>query len=125
MKFHKLVKLSHKMLDLPDVQNRHFSFILMKNNILSMGHNTGYKTHPLAKRYGHRFNAIHSELAAVKNFPYPPSLLGKCKIVNIRIMANGNLGMSKPCKHCSKLLQDFDLTNVWYTNKQGQFEKIT
>ena len=123
MKFKKLVKLSRQMLDLPDSRRKHFSYILMNNRVVSVGYNLGFKTHPLANRYHYRFNAIHSELSAIKNFPYPPSLLNKCKMVNIRIMADKSVGMSKPCGKCAKLLCDFDLTNVWFTNRQGQFEK--
>uniref|UniRef100_A0A6M3LX63 Putative CMP/dCMP deaminase zinc-binding n=1 Tax=viral metagenome TaxID=1070528 RepID=A0A6M3LX63_9ZZZZ len=123
MNFQKLVKLSYSMLDLPDSKYKHFSFILSKNKILSVGYNLGFKSHPLAKQYGYRFNAIHSELKAIQNFPYPPANLSKCKIVNIRIMANNNLGMSRPCFYCSKLLNDFNLTEIWYTNRQGKFEK--
>ena len=124
MSFQKLVKLSYEMLDLPCGRNKHFSFILIRNKILSIGYNLGFKTNPMAKRYGHRFNSIHSELASIKNFPYPPSVLSKCKIVNIRIMKDGTLGMAKPCIYCSKLLADFDLNEIWYTNRQGNFENI-
>ena len=123
MKFPRLVKLSHQMLDLPDSKSKHFSFILIRNKILSVGYNLGYKSNPMAKRYGHRFNSTHAELAVIKNFPYSPSLLSKCKLVNIRIKANGQLSMAKPCKNCANLLRDFDLTDIWYTNWQGEFEK--
>ena len=123
MKFQKLVNLSYKMLDLPDSRSKHFSFILIRNKILSSGFNLGFKTNPLSKKYGYRFNSIHSELKAIKNFPYPPSFLSKCKIVNVRIMANGELGMSKPCKKCQKLLSDFDISDVWYSNRNGEFER--
>jgi len=121
MKLDKLVKLARTMLDLPTSRNRHFSFLLVRNKVLSVGYSLGYTTHPLAKKYGHRFNAIHSELSVIKNFPYPPSLLSKCKIVNIRIMRDGSLGMSRPCKHCQQLLHDLDITDIWYTNEQGEF----
>lgn len=124
MKFNKLVKLSRQMIDLPDSKAKHFSFIMIRNKILSSGYNLGFTTHPLAKKYGHRFNSIHSELAAITNFPFPPVFLSKCKIVNVRIKANGDLGMAKPCKHCACLLADFRLSEVWYTNKQGEFEKV-
>ena len=123
MKFHKLVKLSHQMLDLPDSKSKHFSFIVIRNKILSVGYNLGFKTDPLAKKYKYRFNSTHAELAAIKNFPYPPSNLSKCKLVNIRIKANGELSMAKPCTNCAKLLQDLDLTKIWYTNWQGEFER--
>jgi len=123
MKFSKLVKLSHKMLELPTTTNKHFSFLLIRNKILASGYSIGWKTNPLAKKYGYRFNNIHSEMSVIKNFPYPPAMLSKCTLVNIRIMKSGQLGMARPCHHCSKLLQDFDLTNVWYTNWQGKFEK--
>ena len=123
MKFPKLVNLSRQMLDLPDSKSKHFSFILMRNKILSVGWNLGWKSSPIAKRYGHRFNSTHAELAVIKNFPYPPSLMSKCKLVNIRIKANGQLSMAKPCKHCAKLLEDFNITDIWYTNWHGEFER--
>jgi len=124
MKFQKLVNLSYKMLDLPDSRHKHFSFILIRNKILAVGYNLSYKTNPLAKKYGYYLSSIHSELAAVKNFPYPPSGLSKCKMVNIRIMANNELGMSRPCKNCQRLLKDFDISEVWHTNRDGEFERV-
>jgi len=105
------------MIDLPDARQKHFTFILLKKRVISVGYNLSFKTHPLAGRYGYRFNNIHSELKAIQNFPYPVSLLPKFTFVNIRIMANGMLGMSKPCKCCQKLLLDFNCTQLWYSTK--------
>lgn len=112
------------MLDLPESRFKHFSFILMRNKTLSVGYNLGFTTHPLAKKYGYRFSSIHSELKAIKNFPYSLDVLSKCKMVNIRIMKNKKLGMAKPCHICSKLLLDFELNEIWYTDEKGKFKLV-
>lgn len=100
-------------------KHRHISFIIYKNRIVSIGYSQARKTDPMAKRYGHRFSSIHSELHSIKKFPFRPSKLAKCMMVNIRIMANGSIGISKPCENCQKLLIDFGLKAVYYTNRKG------
>lgn len=119
---HKLLSLARDLIHNAD-KHRHVSFILYKSNIISIGYSQSHKTDPLANKYGYRFNSIHSELQAIKRFPFPPSKLTRCTIVNVRVMANGNFGMSKPCINCQKLLKDFGLRTVYYTNRQGNLTK--
>jgi deoxycytidylate deaminase len=112
------------MLDLPDTKYKHFSFLIRRNKIVSVGYNLSFHTHPIAKKYKYRFSNIHSELAAIKNFPYSPSLLYKYTMVNVRIMGNGCIGLSKPCDKCQQLLLDFDIRKVLYSIHGGDFKKL-
>ncbi len=115
----KIIKLAIAGYDLPNANKRHFSFIVNKNKVISYGWNNGWKSHPLAFRYKHRFSNIHSELAAIRNFPYPPRFLADYKLINVRLLADKSLGYSFPCCYCLKLLSDLGLQRVYYTNRAG------
>lgn len=122
----QLEKRARGLLDLPNAySNKHFSFILMKRRVVSIGWNLTFHTHPMAKKYGHRFSSIHSELKAIQNFPYPPAMLSKCKIVNIRIMKDGSLGIAKPCRFCTRMIKELNIKETWFTNREGVFENGT
>lgn len=99
----------------------HFSFILSKNKIVSVGEEQRWKTHPLAVKYGYKYPTIHSELDAFRNLPakYKNS---KLSLINIRISPTGKFGMSRPCKYCRGWVEEiFD--QIWYTNEHGVFQK--
>jgi len=126
--FKKLVfkAKAYNLLDIPKrgiAKQSHFSFILRKNTLLCVGWNDTWKTSPMAKKYGYRFNCTHAELDAIRNFPYPPRLLRACKMVNIRILKDGSIGLAKPCKRCIRLLKDFGLKEVWYSSATA-FQKL-
>lgn len=108
-------------LDMPTSSKKHFSFIVERNKIISYGWNNGYRTCPISARYGHRFSGIHSELAAIRNFPYPPVFLSQYRIVNLRVLSAGTLGLSKPCVYCQKMLFDFGISDIWYSTNTGEF----
>lgn len=120
----KCVKLSRKLIDLPDSCQLHFSFLILKNRIISVGYNLSFKTHPLAKLYHHRFCSIHSELKCINNCL--PKYIHRCTLINVRIMKDGSLGMAKPCPKCEQLIRDFGIKDICYTNRNGIFvhEKI-
>ena len=103
------------MIDLPAGRCKHFSFLIKKNRIISIGWNNGFKTHPLANKYGHRFCSIHSELHCISSFKNTNGLI----LVNVRIDSNGKLKCSKPCGPCQKMLIDFNITNIFYTTEKG------
>lgn len=124
MNFNKLVRIARNTKEVIDTKQKHFSFILLKNNIISFGWNQSWKTHPLAARFNHRFNNIHSEISAIKNMQKNWALLTKCRLVNIRIRSNGELGLSKPCRYCLKAIIDFDIREVYYSNENGDFDLL-
>lgn len=115
----KIIKLSYANMELPNSRHAHFSFIVLRNKILSMGWNNGFKTSPIGKKYGHRFSSIHSEVAAVQNFHYEIDLLSRCRLVNVRIMRSGQIGISKPCRRCMTYLDLFNFKEIWYSTSYG------
>jgi len=94
----------------------HFTYIMDGSRIVSWGHNKTKKTHPLAKKYGHKFSCIHSELDALLK---ARNNLGRCKVVNVRIKKNNQPGLSKPCPACQELLKDHGIESVYYTTENG------
>ena len=119
----RLIAISNDLIRLPQSNKKHFSFLIKKKRqIVGVGWNNGYKTEPLARKFGMRYNSIHSELAAIKSLHFAPIFLGDLKLVNIRIKIDGSLGLSRPCKNCIEMLRYFDIYHVYYTNDEGQFE---
>lgn len=125
MKYDFLIaKLSH-LIEIPwNSHSIHFSVLMDGKKIVSLGNNSERKTHPLACKYGARFSAIHSELDCILHFPYMPQLLKEFTLVNLRFLRNGRVAIAKPCVSCQQLLQDFGISEVYYTNYYGTFSKL-
>lgn len=118
----RLVTKSIELIDKPvSARSKHFSYIIKKNRIMSIGWNLSTKTHPLAKKFGNRFSRIHAETMAVRKFPYPPELLKECCMVNLRLGKKNKLLLSKPCSFCYRLLEHMELKSVMYTNNESKF----
>lgn len=122
--FTRLIKLSQKLIHLPKSGKLHFTYILRKKKIISMGVNVTFKTHPMAKKYQHRFFSQHSELNAILNFPFKYRTLCNYKIVNIRIRQDGSLASSKPCKACALLLKDMGFKKIFFSTNSTFSELI-
>lgn len=118
----RLQKTCQTLKHLPVGRSKHFSFLARKKAIIAVGWNKSRTTHPLAKKYGHRFSCIHSELDVLLNFPYPLKELYRYDLINVRINSVDSLVMSFPCVWCRKMLSDFGINKVYYTNNNGQFE---
>ena len=93
---------------------KHTSLIIRKGNIVSIGTNQN-KTHPLAKKYGYRYNEVHSELDALLRYKGPKDNL---KLINYRFNRFGDMRMSKPCcvclPWCGVIFND-----IWYSTNDG------
>jgi deoxycytidylate deaminase len=79
------------------------------------------RTHPAAnhlKESGHTCHSIHAEHSAL-NRARPGDTL-----YVIRFLANGLLGMAKPCTECQKKLKARGITRVYYTNELGEWCKL-
>jgi tRNA(Arg) A34 adenosine deaminase TadA len=122
--FKKIISLSYAMPALPQGSFRHFSFLVRRNNIVSVGWNLPNKTHPLAMKYGHRYSTIHAELHCLINGPNrldDPRL----KMVNIRIGRNGKVLLSKPCTACENMLRFVGIKTIFFSNNDGFFEELS
>jgi len=121
----KAIKLANAAIDLPTGNQKHFSFIIIRNKIVGFGYNRGFKTHPLAAKFGHKFNGIHSELSAITNCTIPPTFFPYCTFLNIRIMKNRLIGLSRPCKNCEQMLTKFGFRDIIYSIDEGGFSYLS
>jgi deoxycytidylate deaminase len=132
MNFNKIIEVSYALINKhnADLRCRHFSFVLDKNKIVSIGLNS-LKTHPknLKYNYVNKLNenisdivGTHSELSAVIK-------LGKedCSdltLVNTRINRNDELDFSAPCSGCCDMIKQLNFKNVYFSNNKGRFDKL-
>lgn len=122
--FTTVTRLARSLVDAVPYHWKHFSFITRKREVYSVGWNQPYKTHPLAQRFGHRFNAVHSELHAILKLNVPPSELRKYSLINVRLDRYGALRISKPCIKCQHLLNVFSFSEVWYSTSSQEFTQL-
>ena len=121
LNLNKLIDLSFNLIDAPDGPCKHFTFIVRKNKILSIGWNSYSKTHPVSVKFGSAYKFRHSEVHAVSKFPGEPSELSRCKLYNTRVNRHGEVCMSRPCKYCLPMLVGLNFREVMFTNTNGQW----
>lgn len=117
----KLLNKARALIEMPVGRAKHFSFLLRKGRVVSVGWNQADKTHPIAKRYGSHYASIHSELHCLLNYHGP---LEHCVMINVRLSKIGLPRMSKPCKTCQLMLRAYRLSKVLFTNTQGVLEEL-
>ena len=91
------------------------AFLLYKNKLVSKGFNS-YKTHPKQWEYrGDRDAAcLHAEVDCIIraiNKGYGDRL-NKCSLFVVRVKKDGSLGLAKPCKGCTKIINDYQIKQV-------------
>ena len=132
MNFNKFVDLSYVLLqDLnDDTASRHWTFLLRKNRIVSIGRNRAYHSHPICKRLGYRFETLHSEADCILKVYRDIPNMGPLKMINVRLSTQSLerkqpvLRMSKPCIGCMKLLSGLpQIKKVYYSTDHG-FEQL-
>jgi len=112
----------------------HFSFILYKKKIVSIGMNAS-KTHPInlknrkvSKRTGEdiseqkhtcsEFNAIQ-KLKRLTNIQ-----TDKCTLVNLRYDRNWKIAVAKPCMSCENLLKYFSFKKIFWSTNECTYDYI-
>lgn len=104
-----------------DTQFFHVAAIFQRNKILSIGQNS-FKTHPIARTYGHKGDSLHAECSAAIRYG-----IEDCSGLNmavLRIDRRNFLTISKPCAACQKLIDAIGIRNVYYTNRKGEWESL-
>ena len=116
----KAISVAENLIHLPIGRSKHFSFIVKKNSIVSIGWNLSTKSHPIASKFGYRFDAIHSELSSILSFG---DLINahKYQFLNLRFY-NGKIGISRPCDKCQRLLVHYGFNIVTYSDEFGLFK---
>jgi len=105
-----------------EIRTSHIAFLIKSSIIQKIGINKK-RTHPATKSHPyHEGNVgIHAELDCLLKMD-KEDLSGYSMLV-IRVDNNGKLNMSKPCKGCQSLLQQFNVKEVWYSDSKGQIVK--
>lgn len=99
--------------------------IVYRRRIISIGVNQ-YKSHTLMKKYGRNSDSIflHAEVDAVrKALPFfDVEKFKKCDLYILRVKkdrpnckSHWIRGLAKPCPGCSRLIEDYQFRNVFYT----------
>jgi hypothetical protein len=135
-KFKKAEEFAYSLLDLnAGKRSNHFCFLCYKNKFISVGQNKK-KTHPTnlknpktSRKTGENFASekhICAEFDAIKKTINTTNIsLKKCELFSIRIDRNKQINYSKPCESCLKLLDFFDIRDVYYTNEIGNWIKMS
>jgi deoxycytidylate deaminase len=132
MNFNKIIEVSYALINKhnADLRCRHFSFILDRNRIISIGMNST-KTHPLNLKYNYvnkdnksisDIVGTHAELNAVIRLGEEDC--SRLTLINSRINRNNMLDYSAPCSGCSDMIKQLNFKNVYFSNAQGKFDKI-
>jgi len=95
-------------------RKKHVSLVVRNGVVESVGVNQ-FKTHPLAKKYGYRYDEVHSELDALIRYRGPKDGL---TLLNFRFNRFGEMRMSKPCKLCMPWC-DVVFDEIFYTTTEG------
>lgn len=120
----RIKNIAFGLKDVPRGRNKHFSFIIYQNRIVSTGWNDYWATHTECYKYGYQFCSIHSEMAAILHYRGNKDLLNRCILVNVRVGADNNFTISKPCEACQKMISGYHFKRVYYTDHSGNFTRF-
>lgn len=102
------------------LQFRHASVLVMGKKIVNIAHNSGTLTtvhRTKITTFGSRPPRVrtrHSEIAVCVGVH--SSVLRKCSLYNIRVLATGEVVISRPCKMCREYLSRVGVKKVYYTD---------
>lgn len=114
MNFKKMIEIALPVTLEISRPKKHTSLIIRRGKIVSVGTNK-FRTHPLAKKYGYRFDEVHSELDALLRYNGPKDGL---ILVNARFNRFREMRFSRPCANCLKWCLAI-FYEVWYSTDGG------
>ena len=106
-----------------ELPTSHFAFLIKSKIIEKIGINKR-RTHPEISKhpYHEGYVGIHAELDCLLKINKED--LSDYQILVLRIDKNGKLNMSKPCRGCQSVLSQFNLKQIWYSDKDGNIIKM-
>jgi len=135
LKFKRVEEIAMSLID-PDKYKRchHFSFIIHKKKIVSIGMNKS-KTHPtnlknrkISKRTGEDISEQKhtcSEFSAIQKLKKLTNIqTEKCVLINLRYDRNYKVAVAKPCMSCENLLKFFSFKKVFWSTNENTYEYI-
>ena len=115
----KAIKIAHSFCPTNrDLPTSHFAFLIKSKIIEKIGINKK-RTHPETSKhpYHEGYVGIHAELDCLLKTSKED--LRDYKMLVLRIDRNGKLNISKPCHGCQSVLSQFNLKEIWYSDKDG------
>ena len=115
----KAIKIAHSFCPTNrDLPTSHFAFLIKSKIIEKIGINKK-RTHPETSKhpYHEGYVEIHAELDCLLKTSKED--LRNYKMLVLRIDRNGKLNISKPCHGCQSVLSQFNLKEIWYSDKDG------
>jgi len=96
------------------------------NNIISMGCNST-KSHPIQYHYAKHINNkkiyLHAEISSIIKLNNKQSSK-PYRLFVTRLLANGNISMSKPCPICLAAIIEVGIKEIIYTDSNGIIRRI-
>ena len=128
--FHNLVDLARRLKENYQTGRAfHVAFAIKGGKVIEIGINSYQKNNCISSTYKSRFDnnkvyraGIHAEMDVTGKLKFYDTK--RITIVVIRIDNNGNLANSKPCPNCAYQLGLLNYKNVYFSNSEGQFEKL-
>ena len=99
--------------------------IVDKHKIISSGHNSDTKCHPVqAELDTKHFNCfstgkLHAETSAIVPLLNSKRDLSRATCYTFRQLKDGSLGMSRPCPRCLELIKQVGIRKIKYTTEDG------
>lgn len=130
--YKRLEDIAQSLIDWNDgTRCRHFSFIIHKKRIVSIGLNQK-KTHPtnLKNRKVSLVTGVDfsdqkhtcSEFSAIIKLKNMTNIdTKKCTLVNIRYNRNKKTDLAAPCMSCKNLLKYFQFKRIIWTDENGNY----
>lgn len=106
-----------------EMRASHVAFLIKSGKIEKIGVNKR-RTHPeISKHPYHEGHVgIHAELDCILKINKED--LSDYEILVLRVDKNNNLAMSKPCSGCQSLLNQFNIKEIWYSDKNSNIIKM-
>ena len=95
--------------------------LVRKRRIISAGFNQMRKTHPIMQSHAKDLGwtvGLHAEVHACLGVA--PRLLEGSDVYVVRIKANGETAMAKPCSFCARFLSEVGIRAAHFTTSDGQ-----
>lgn len=99
--------------------------IVDKHRIISSGHNSNTRCHPVQARIDTKqFNCdcvgkVHAETSAIIPLLKTKGDFSRATLYTYREYREGGLAPSRPCNRCMQLIKELGITKIKYTTEHG------
>jgi len=109
--------------------SKHSAIITKNSKIIAKGfNNTRTKFLGLLKCSQHAemdaITKLISRIIKIKKKKNKDKFIKKCRIYIVRINSNNKFMYSPPCKDCFNIIKNLGFNKIYFTNSNGNFEKI-